>query len=171
MDKKFLANCKHCRNKKVYGAYYNAAAHLRRAHFHPRKRGRKGKNDEKRGGIGGGDHPPMEHLKQHWIKEVEVDNKPMPLTPSSTCDDAPELADESFAQTYNTDTTTSYPPQQMPLPLLDQVPIEANQFLDYGISMPPNEPMVFDNSAAFFDANLGATTDMSSFQFDAYMGH
>jgi hypothetical protein len=174
MDKKFLANCKHCRNKKVYGAYYNAAAHLRRAHFHPRKRGRKGKNDEKRGGIGGGDHPPMEHLKQHWIKEVEVDNKPMPLTPSSTSDDAPEPADESFAQTYSMDNTAaaaSYPPQQMPLPLMDQVPIESNQFLDYGISMQANEPLVFDNSAAFFDANLAATTDMSGFQFDAYMGH
>lgn len=73
-DKDFLQGCKHCRNRKVYGAYYNAAAHLRRAHFHPRKRGRKGKNDEKRGGIGGGDHPPMDYLKQHWIHEIEVDN-------------------------------------------------------------------------------------------------
>jgi hypothetical protein len=73
-DKKFLADCKHCRNKKVYGTYYNAAAHLRRAHFRRQKWGKNGNNDEKRGGIGGGDDPPMEHLKQHWIKEVEVDN-------------------------------------------------------------------------------------------------
>ncbi|KAF2756663.1 hypothetical protein EJ05DRAFT_72003 [Pseudovirgaria hyperparasitica] len=71
--KRFLANCKQCRNRKQYGAYYNAAAHLRRAHFHPRKRGRKGKHDsEKRGGKGGGDDPPMDYLKQHWMKEIEV---------------------------------------------------------------------------------------------------
>ena len=56
----------------MYGAYYNAAAHLRRAHFHPRKRGRKGKHDEKRGGKGGGDDPPMDILKQKWMKEVEI---------------------------------------------------------------------------------------------------
>ncbi|KAB2109040.1 hypothetical protein AG0111_0g2533 [Alternaria gaisen] len=85
-DKKFLANCKHCRNKKVYGAYYNAAAHLRRAHFHPRNRGRTGK-DEKRSGIGGGDHPPMEYLKLHWIKEVEVEEKPTPQSPESESND------------------------------------------------------------------------------------
>ncbi|KAH7089858.1 hypothetical protein FB567DRAFT_547409 [Paraphoma chrysanthemicola] len=72
--KDFLANCKHCRNKKVYGAYYNAAAHLRRAHFHPRQRGRKNKNEEKRGGVGGGDDPPMDYLKMHWIAEIEVEN-------------------------------------------------------------------------------------------------
>ncbi|KAF2676550.1 hypothetical protein K458DRAFT_282436, partial [Lentithecium fluviatile CBS 122367] len=66
-DGKFLANCKHCRNKKAYGAYYNAAVHLRRAHFHPMKCRRRGKEKV---GIRAGDDPPMDYLKQHWIREV-----------------------------------------------------------------------------------------------------
>ncbi|CAN9105599.1 unnamed protein product [Alternaria alternata] len=187
-DKKFLANCKHCRNKKVYGAYYNAAAHLRRAHFHPRKRGRKGKNDEKRGGIGGGDHPPMEYLKQNWIKEVEVDNKPTPQSPESQSDnDAAEQIDNSFdAPSYEIDNTAvpaaaaAYPASQQPLPMqvpmpmpvqmINQDPVDSTQFnMDYGMSMHASEPMVFDNTA-FFDPNLPVSTDMSNFQFDAYMG-
>ncbi|KAL1795133.1 hypothetical protein ACET3X_006949 [Alternaria dauci] len=190
-DKKFLANCKHCRNKKVYGAYYNAAAHLRRAHFHPRKRGRKGKNDEKRGGIGGGDHPPMEYLKQNWIKEVEVDNKPTPQSPGSQSDnDAAEHIDNSFdTPSYDMDNTAvpavapaaaAYPASQQPLPMqvpmpmpvqmINQVPVDSTQFnMDYGMSMHASEPMVFDNTA-FFDPNLPVSTDMSNFQFDAYMG-
>jgi len=180
-DKKFLANCKHCRNKKVYGAYYNAAAHLRRAHFHPRKRGRKGKNDEKRGGIGGGDHPPMEYLKQNWIKEVEVDNKPTPESPDSNSDnDAAEATDAAFnSASYSVDNTiaapaVAYPASQQPLPTMPmmnhQVSVDTTQYMDYGMSM-PTEPMVFDNTA-FFDPSLGvvAPTDMSHFQFDAYMG-
>ena len=69
-DKTFLDDCKHCRSRKVYGAYYNAAAHLRRAHFHP-----KGKVDEKRGGIGGGHHTAMDWLKQYWIRELDVQNE------------------------------------------------------------------------------------------------
>lgn len=91
LDGKFLAQCKHCRNKKQYGAYYNAAAHLRRAHFHPRKKGRKAKGDEKRGGIGGGDHPPMDYLKQHWIKEVEVSGE----LPSTRRSSSAELSDST----------------------------------------------------------------------------
>jgi hypothetical protein len=95
--KPFLHNCKACRTHKKYGAYYNAAAQyvissphafntnqesLRRAHFNPRKRGRKAKSDaEKRGGKGGGSWPPMEELKEHWIREVEevvtADMKPL----------------------------------------------------------------------------------------------
>ena len=38
-DTKPLTHCRVSRSKKTYGAYYNAAAHLRRAHVHPRTSG------------------------------------------------------------------------------------------------------------------------------------
>lgn len=71
-DKKFLAKCKACREGKRYYANYNAAAHLRRTHFFPCKKGRvgRGKGNERRGGKGGGDQPPMDVLK-HWMVQVE----------------------------------------------------------------------------------------------------
>ena len=53
-----LSKCKACVTQKRYGAYYNAAAHLRRAHFHPN-----------RGGKASGDWPPMTALKD-WMREV-----------------------------------------------------------------------------------------------------
>jgi hypothetical protein len=170
-DKKFLASCKHCRGKKVYGAYYNAAAHLRRAHFHPRKRGRKGKNDEKRGGIGGGDHPAMDYLKQHWIKEVEVDNtpvsqSPVSQSPESTSDDAPEPVDNTYEPTFAVDTT-SYPSSQQQVP---QVPVDPGQYMGYGLSM-PSDPMMYDDAAFMvaYDPNMVAAHDVNNFQFDAYV--
>jgi hypothetical protein len=75
-----LKDCKQCSQNKHYGAYYNAAAHLRRTHFKVKARkGAAGKNGhikveeekEKRGGKGGGDWPPMSELKQ-WMVEVTV---------------------------------------------------------------------------------------------------
>ena len=53
-----LSKCKACVTRKHYGAYYNAAAHLRRAHFNPH-----------RGGKASGDWPPMSILKD-WMREV-----------------------------------------------------------------------------------------------------
>ncbi|KAK2593594.1 hypothetical protein QQS21_008723 [Conoideocrella luteorostrata] len=53
-----LSSCKACMAQKQYGAYYNAAAHLRRAHFTPH-----------RGGKASGDWPPMSVLKD-WMREV-----------------------------------------------------------------------------------------------------
>jgi hypothetical protein len=76
-----LKDCKQCSQSKPYGAYYNAAAHLRRTHFKvkPRKGAAGSKNGqnkveeekEKRGGKGGGDWPSMSELKQ-WMVEVTV---------------------------------------------------------------------------------------------------
>lgn len=69
-DQMFLAKCKHCMDNKKYGAYYNAAAHLRRIHFNPKEKGKKGdKSAKARGGNGGGDFPAMEILKL-WIEEM-----------------------------------------------------------------------------------------------------
>ena len=89
-DKKFLANCKACRNGKRYGANYNAAAHLRRTHFNPRQRGRgRGVESEKRGGKGGGNHPPMETLK-HWmvqVDEIVIENAKNDIDPEVLGDD------------------------------------------------------------------------------------
>ncbi|KAI1436573.1 hypothetical protein GGR50DRAFT_701485 [Xylaria sp. CBS 124048] len=53
-----LSKCKACVNQKKYGAYYNAAAHLRRTHFHPHRSGK-----------ASGDWPPMATLKD-WMREV-----------------------------------------------------------------------------------------------------
>lgn len=70
-----LGICKQCKQEKQYNVYYNAAAHLRRAHFCPRKRGRKARGEEResRAGKAGGDWPPIEWLKNNgWLKEIEV---------------------------------------------------------------------------------------------------
>ncbi|RDA85988.1 hypothetical protein CP532_4862 [Ophiocordyceps camponoti-leonardi (nom. inval.)] len=68
-----LSTCKACMAQKQYGAYYNAAAHLRRAHFHPQ-----------RGGKASGDWPPMPVLKD-WMREVR-----QPLDGGNNCDSGGE---------------------------------------------------------------------------------
>lgn len=73
-----LSSCKSCNEqKKKYGAYYNACAHLRRVHFHPKPKGRSKTKamsykvkDLEEGGRGRGDWPSGDELKC-WIWEVE----------------------------------------------------------------------------------------------------
>ncbi|KAF2662898.1 hypothetical protein K491DRAFT_616655 [Lophiostoma macrostomum CBS 122681] len=195
--KKFLAGCKHCRNGKVYGAYYNAAAHLRRAHFHPRKRGRKGKGDERRGGIGGGDDPPMEYLKKDWIKEVEVNDKvkhvkqalvterasvpvpapaalPMPekIKTDDTC-----INTNSHPQLLNSGNMTApYPPQ----PTNDMLNMIAfNHCIDtsmfdnaadapFSAISPNTVPHNTLSNYGNFNFAQSSTNDLNSWDFDAY---
>lgn len=72
---KSLEICKQCKQQKQYNVYYNAAAHLRRAHFCPRKRGRRARGEERetRAGKAGGDWPSIDWLKANgWLEEIEV---------------------------------------------------------------------------------------------------
>lgn len=153
-DAKFLDNCKHCRNKKVYGAYYNAAAHLRRAHFHPRKRGRKGKNDEKRGGIGGGDHPAMDWLKMHWIRELEVPNNKN----AGEVDSADESAED--AEMANDAEGASF--DGFGMQGIDR-PYPAGQQ-----HLPPAMPLDYGLGASIVSADAFAYPPVTDFSFDAY---
>lgn len=68
-----LSACKACSAGKTYGAYYNAAAHLRRTHFKPKVSRAMRHDDKNRGGKGGGDWPPMSELKL-WFEEVLVND-------------------------------------------------------------------------------------------------
>jgi hypothetical protein len=73
-------------------AYYNAAAHLRRAHFKPKNR-RKDKDGESRGGKGGGDWPPMAELK-YWMKEVKVVAAPETIVPEDSFETFRDLSED-----------------------------------------------------------------------------
>lgn len=184
-DKKFLASCKHCRRGKVYGAYYNAAAHLRRAHFHPRKRGRKGKGDEKRGGIGGGDDPPMEHLRAHWMKEIMVDEKPSknikseeqastPAAPVMASEDAAVVdSSEGFEYDGVNVAYPAQPQQQVPqpvAPMSDMPPMVDlnNQYMDQSmyVGQTAGEGIV-DTSMQYYNAAT-TTTNFDAYHFDDY---
>lgn len=95
--KKALGICKQCKQGKPYNVYYNAAAHLRRAHFCPSKRGRR-----PRGEVGSSAStlliersrgPSIEDLKAHgWLKEITVPNLG-PRTASDNDDDSPDQPD------------------------------------------------------------------------------
>jgi ubiquitin-protein ligase len=102
-----LSKCKTCSQQKKYGAYYNAAAHLRRTHFKPktskRSKSSKGDSDEKRGGKRCGDWPPMSELKC-WMKEVEEMATEYPLTACQQ--DEADASDDSWTFTRHTTMPT-----------------------------------------------------------------
>jgi hypothetical protein len=99
-----LNKCKACTaQRKKYGAYYNAAAHLRRAHFRPKaSKGRtkttKVEDTAKRGGKAGGDWPSMAELK-YWMTEVEEPATDFPLSAAQQ----EEADDDDDDETYDFD--------------------------------------------------------------------
>ncbi|KEF57875.1 uncharacterized protein A1O9_05796 [Exophiala aquamarina CBS 119918] len=113
-DGTFLSGCKACRNRKTYGANYNAAAHLRRAHFNPCKnrRGGRGKKSENRGGMGGGNWPAMDQLK-HWMyEEVELNVKGKTIVQEFSPDTTYTAADMHELMNCNPNLTGNQHPHQ-----------------------------------------------------------
>ncbi|KAK5728334.1 hypothetical protein LTR15_001469 [Elasticomyces elasticus] len=64
-----LGDCKQCTEQKHYSVLYNAAAHLRRAHFGARKSDGSAKGEQRESGGA----PPIEWLKENgWLAEITV---------------------------------------------------------------------------------------------------
>ena len=91
----FLSGCAACESKKPYGQDYNAAAHLRRFHFHPKSEVRRTNVDpeERRGGKGGGKDPPMSVCRR-WMKKIKVPGKDYIALADGAFDDTGEDAAE-----------------------------------------------------------------------------
>ncbi|KAL8838365.1 MAG: hypothetical protein Q9170_002172 [Blastenia crenularia] len=126
LDQRFLSQCKQCARGKRYNAYYNAAAHLRRAHFNPRPKGRKNKNSDeetiKRAGSSGGEFPPMDVCKL-WMREIRQDML-QNVSPYNDVED-----DDDDTPTSAADTVTLQPD------------IQASQSLSFDRRMPNTQPI------------------------------
>lgn len=120
-----LDKCKACKAGKKYGAYYNAAAHLRRTHFKEKpsraKKGANGglKDDDKRGGKGGGDFPPMAELK-NWMREIWV-NKDDSKVDSDEDNDDENAVDPSNAD-MEIDLDNNMNPMSVEYPMAQHTP-------------------------------------------------
>jgi hypothetical protein len=99
-----LSKCKACQTQKHYGAYYNAAAHLRRAHFNPH-----------RGSKASGDWPPMSILKD-WMHEVRQPAD-APDNDSSSGDDEDLKKDAEYYAAQGSERPTDANTPRVVLPL------------------------------------------------------
>lgn len=106
-----------CRAGKTYGANYNAAAHLRRAHFNPPKykRGGRGKKSEGRGGMGGGNKPSMDELKNWMFEEWEININGRIVSRETPVDEPVAFPDMYSVNEY----PTEYMPPHEPIMMAD----------------------------------------------------
>ncbi|KAI3320570.1 hypothetical protein HD806DRAFT_224210 [Xylariaceae sp. AK1471] len=168
-----LSKCKACKAKKKYGAYYNAAAHLRRTHFKEKPSRSKNRNsgmnsgdDDKRGGKGGGDWPSMHELK-NWMTETyvrhdeqqsiedddvdeEVDNMQSFFSDTEVNSNIAGNSSSSFASTGMTNADYSFPN-----------PLTINTDMTYISGMPlSSADFTFNNSA---NMPLAFNTDVAAY--------
>ncbi|KAK4245294.1 hypothetical protein C7999DRAFT_34354 [Corynascus novoguineensis] len=137
-----LAKCKACVTQKRYGAYYNAAAHLRRAHFNPH-----------RGGKASGDWPPMSILKD-WMREVRQSIDVQDHDDGSSGDDEAQdyKAAHEFVSPPHRRSPVSDAPRLAPAPSAPQQahgpPLLAPSLDRLNTVGPP--PMILQNSQGAF---------------------
>ncbi|KAL8643762.1 MAG: hypothetical protein Q9226_008137 [Calogaya cf. arnoldii] len=148
-DQKYLSRCKACVRVKRYNAYYNAAAHLRRAHFNPKPKVRKGDVPEeektKRGGSSGGELPPMDVCKM-WMQEIR-EYVPQKSQPYNNDEDEDEDEDEDMGPEETSSRAVPSNLQQHP-PISQSLPIYRHDFGTHAIPI-PNPPMSTSNNALY----------------------
>lgn len=143
--------CKQCKQQKSYNVYYNAAAHLRRSHFCPRKRARKARGEEReaRAGKAGGDWPPIEWLKAHgWL--IEVDAGPLDVEDGAGAEQEQDIDlndnfDDSMNEFYQPTQGAIIDPFQQQLAmntLFPDVPPFAQSDNYYGYPTPAAESII-----------------------------
>ncbi|KAI0397197.1 hypothetical protein F5Y17DRAFT_455351 [Xylariaceae sp. FL0594] len=165
-----LSKCKACKGKKKYGAYYNAAAHLRRTHFKKKPSRSKNKGaagagtgaglseEEKRGGKGGGDWPSMPELK-NWMKEVYVCRDEQ-----LSRDDNEDAEDEVEVEFENTQPFYHAEPEEAPAMLSDNAAAFScsGDFMpgvhyNFAAPMPVNADMSYMEPMPLSSADFGFT--------------
>ncbi|GAB7325025.1 hypothetical protein MBLNU13_g08823t2 [Cladosporium sp. NU13] len=131
--RKPLDVCKQCKQGKQYNVYYNAAAHLRRAHFCPSMRSRRPRDeglpvDTSRG-------PNLEEMKaQGWLQEVSVSNHgPQSVLKVDVSEYDIDDGFVSGVDQMGVDVTPSdYPPTQ----ISQRVPVSEGKALSTGRTPP-----------------------------------
>ncbi|CAM1509424.1 Fc.00g031630.m01.CDS01 [Cosmosporella sp. VM-42] len=151
-----LNKCKACIQGKQYGAYYNAAAHLRRTHFKPKTpRGKsKASADEKRGGKGGGDWPSMADLK-NWFEEIQVGV------------DRPNTASQDIADKDDGDDELEV---GMTTPI-DMLGLDTNMIFDaaqYGLTVDATDPVSIINAPMAMSTPISSAS--GSFTYSTFSG-